>query len=110
MGYSLLLIATPSGCHLEDAPMLAYPLLAGGPASPEQQRRQPHLSEYESGISIADLSPTVAWRVPESLQIVGPNLLNNTCGDNQVNIYAANIRLTLLVTIDDIQLHSSCLH
>ena len=33
--------------------MLAYPLLAGGPASPEQQRRQPHLSEYESGISIA---------------------------------------------------------
>ena len=58
----------------------------------------------------SDLSPTVAWRVPETLQIDGPNLLNNTCGDNQVNIYAANIRLTLLVTIDDIQLHSSCLH
>ena len=56
------------------------------------------------------LSPTVAWRVPECLHIDDPHFLNRTCRDNQVNIYAANIRLTLPVTINDMQLHSSCLH
>ena len=44
---SFLLIPAPSGCHLENTPVFANPLLAGGPTSPKQQRRQPHCNtEY----------------------------------------------------------------
>ena len=39
----------------------------------------------------SDLSPSAAWRVPETLQIDGPNFSNSTCVDNQVNSYATNI-------------------
>ena len=44
---SFRLIPAPSGCHLENTPVFANPLLAGGPTSPKQQRRQPHCNaEY----------------------------------------------------------------
>ena len=46
------------------------------------------ISAMTTASSVADpgkvgsnLSPTVAWRVPECLHIDSPNILNNTCGD-----------------------------